>query len=67
MDLSKIICFRKYETNNYNMDSSKIICFRKYEVSDERISVCNFIENLVEHGIHCLPCSFINYKIVILS
>ena len=30
---------------------------RKSEVSVEKISVCNAIENLAEHGIHCLPCS----------
>ena len=38
----------------------KIICLRKSEVSVEKKSVCNVIENLVEHGIHCLPCSYIN-------
>ena len=38
----------------------KIICLRKSEVSIERISVCNIIENLAEHGIHCLPCSYTN-------
>ena len=26
------------------------------KVSVERISVCNVIEKLTEHGIHCLPC-----------
>ena len=31
---------------------------RKFEVSAiERISVCNVIEKLAEHGIHYLPCS----------
>ena len=30
---------------------------RKTEVSVERISVCNVIKNLAEHGIRCLPCS----------
>ena len=32
----------------------KNICLRKSEVSVEIISV-DIIENLVEHGIHCLP------------
>ena len=35
-----------------------IICLRKSEVTIERISVCNVIENLMEHGINCLPCSY---------
>ena len=47
-------------------DLRKIICLRKSEVSGERISVCNVIENLVEHGIHCLPCSYTNDVINIL-
>ena len=29
-------------------------------MSVERISVSKVIENLVEHGIDCLPCSYIN-------
>ena len=32
-------------------------CWRKSEVFVERVSVRNVIENLAEHGIHCLPCS----------
>ena len=32
-----------------------IICLRKSEVNIERISVCNVVKNLGEHGIHCLP------------
>ena len=47
-------------------DLRKNICLRKSEVSVERISVCNFIENLEEHGIHCLPCSYTNDVINIL-
>ena len=39
-------------------DLRKIICLRKSEVSVERISVCNVIANLAEHGIHCPSCSF---------
>ena len=38
----------------------KIICLRKPEVSVAKISVCNDIEYLVEHGIPCLPCSYTN-------
>ena len=41
-------------------DLRKNICLRKSEVSVERISVCNAIENLAEHGINCLPCSWTN-------
>ena len=31
--------------------------FRIIMFTVERISVCNVIENLMEYGIHCLPCS----------
>ena len=41
-------------------DLRKIICLRKSETSLERISVCNVTENLAEHGIRCLPCSYTN-------
>ena len=49
----------KHLTLNY-YDLRKIICLRKSEVYVERISVCNVIENVEEHGIHCLPCSYTN-------
>ena len=39
-------------------DLRKIICLRKSEVSFRKISVCSVIENLAEHGIHCLPCFY---------
>ena len=41
-------------------DLRKIICLKKSEVSVERISVCNVTENLAEHGMHFLPCSYTN-------
>ena len=47
----------------YNMDlndSRIIICLRKLEVTVKRIPVCNVTEKLMEHGIHCLPCSYSN-------
>ena len=44
-----------------------IICLRKFEVSVKRISVCNIIEKLMEHTIHCLPCSGTNITIAIMS
>ena len=47
-------------------DLRKIICLRKSEISVERFSVCNIIENLEEHGIHSLPCSYTNDVINIL-
>ena len=31
----------------------KIICLRQSEGSVGRISICNVIENLAEHGINC--------------
>ena len=44
--------------NTELIDLRIIICLRKFEVSVERISVCNVIEKLMEHGIHCLPCFY---------
>ena len=44
-----------------------IICLRKSEVSVERISVYNAIEKLLEHIIHCLPCSYTNDVIILLA
>ena len=37
-----------------------IICLKKSGATIERISVCNATEILMEHGIHCLPCSSSN-------
>ena len=47
-------------------DLNKIICLRKISVSVERISVYKVIENLAEHGKHCLPCSTKFFIIFIL-
>ena len=44
----------------------KIVRLRKSEVSIERISVYDVIENLLQHGIHCLPCSYTNEVIDML-
>ena len=41
-------------------DLRRIICLRKSEFSVERNSVSIVIEKLIENGIHCLPCSYIN-------
>ena len=38
-------------------DLRKNICLKKSVVFVERISECNVIESLTEHGIHCLPFS----------
>ena len=35
-----------------------IICLTKSQVTNERISVYNVIEKLMEHVIHCLPSSY---------
>ena len=40
-----------------------IIYLRTSKVPVERISVCNVIERLVEHGIHGSTCSGTNYVI----
>ena len=40
--------------------------FQKSEVSVERISVCNAIKKLVEHGLLCLPYSDANDVIDLL-
>ena len=57
MQITRMIRFEKnLELNDLRI----IICLRKSEDIVERISVCNVIEKLMEHGIHCLPCSFTN-------
>ena len=43
-----------------------IVCWRKSKVSEEKISVFNVIEKLMEHTILCLPCSFTNGAIDML-
>ena len=43
-----------------------IICLKKSDVTVERISVCNVTEKLMEHSIHCLPCSNTNDVIDLL-
>ena len=58
---------KEKEINNELNDLRIIICLRKSEVTDLRISVCNFIENMMEHGIHCLPCSNTNDVIDLLT
>ena len=52
------------KTLNQLNDLRIIICLRKPEVSVRRNSVCNVIENLAEHGIHCLPCSYLSNVIL---
>ena len=52
--------FELIDRENTELNSQrKIIRLRKSEVSVEN-SVCNVIEKLVEHGIHCLTCSYTN-------
>ena len=49
------------KAHNMELNDLRIIIrLRKSEVSVERISVCNIIENLADHDIHCLPCSYNN-------
>ena len=43
-----------------------MVCLRKSEVTVERISVCNVPEKLMEHGIHCLLCSYTIDVIIML-
>ena len=47
-------------------DLKIIICFIKSDVTVERLSVCNVIEKLMEHDIHCVPCSYTNGVIDLL-
>ena len=52
---------------NMELNDSRIIIYlRIAEDSVKRISVFNVNENLMEHGIHCLPCSYINDVIDLL-
>ena len=55
-----ISCVSKYTKNIELIELRKNISLGKTEVSVERISVCYVIEKLMEHGIHCLPCSCTN-------
>ena len=64
--ISRVASFRLADNTEVN-DLRKIKCFRKSEVSIKIISVCNVVENLAEHGIHCLPCSYTNDAIDMLS
>ena len=59
-----------WRNNKYNtklIDLRMIICLRKSEVSVEILSVCNVIEKLKEHGIHCLPCFYTNDVLDLIS
>ena len=49
---------RSEKVNTELNDSRKIIRLRKTEVSVERNSVYKVDENLAEHDIHSLPCSY---------
>ena len=51
---------RAYIVDTELINLRKIICLSKFEVSIERISVCDVIEHLAEHGIHFLSCSYTN-------
>ena len=52
---------RKFQVSlTIDFDLKTIICLRISEVIIERISVCKVIEKLMEHSIHCLPCSYTN-------
>ena len=54
-------------TNNTELNKlRKNICLRKSEVYVKK-TVSNIIEKLVEHGIHCLPCSYTNDMIDLSS
>ena len=59
-------CHEENKEDSYQLANTElndlrvIICLRKSEVIVERISVCKVIENVAEHGIHCLPCSYTN-------
>ena len=59
--LSAVVIVNIFNVYNTELnDLRKIICLRQSEVSVEIISICNVIENLAKHGIHCLPCSYTN-------
>ena len=45
---------RKTNMSNTELNDLRIVIYlRKTEVITERCSVCNVIENLMEHAIHC--------------
>ena len=43
-----------------------LICLRKSEVTVERVLFRNVTEKLMEHGMHCLSCSYTNDVIDLL-
>ena len=59
-EITRVDCIYNMELNDLRI----IICLRKSEVTNERILVCSIIENLMDHGIHCLSCSFSNDDVV---
>ena len=48
-------------------DLRVIICLRKSKVPVDKIFVCNVTEKLMEHGIHCLLCSYTSDDINMIS
>ena len=40
--------------NNTELNDLRKNCLRKLEVSVERVSICNNIKKLAEHGLHCI-------------
>ena len=54
-------------TSNTEINDLRIsFVLRKTEVTVERISFCNVNKELIEHGVHCLPCSYTNDVIDLL-
>ena len=52
--------FSSVATDFGSWTTEKNYLFEKTEDSVKIISVCNVIENLAEHGIRCLSCSYTN-------
>ena len=61
------MCLMSFHACNKELNELRIvICLTKSEVTVERISVCNFVEKLIEYAIYCLPCSYTNDVIELL-
>ena len=60
LSIRSLLLISKPVMKNSELNDLRKNCLRKSEVSVERIPVCKVIENLVEHGIHCLSCSYTN-------
>ena len=59
--LTFIKCMRYIKTTDNEIHNGTRFAKKYRALQMKRISVYNVNEDLVEHGIHCLPCFYTNY------